>query len=580
MKMAISRPVLALGIAFSAALMMPQQASAGTNELKAIATQLNGGTLPPGTGTKPPTPQQLIDFIKTKTSLEIANATIAAIQAKPTTAAALAGEALKHADEAGFGDVFGQRLNANQGTLAAIYGTPATKAKFIGTAAKNAATGSAPYSEHLLGFADELTGTNQEAYDAAKSASSSKTAVGLIVASRTLDADIDTDAERLDLAQKALLPKNATTGGQGLSAVQDVARYVSDSVAPADVDAFARNLAATSITVGTKTTQPLLTKVVDIVTGTVAATPSQARNITIAMFDGDNLTTPTTVYLATVKNVSKLATNLGLVADAEEVSLVAYELGQRVGDINPTTKKVVGIKQSSVVGIAKSLVSGLALRPSNASVADNAVRNSRSNRLDEIGEVGAYLLAGIKDLQDFQGIDPKTNLPYTNDAKGQKALTAAAKRAAALVTSLIKTIITASASVHRDIATAPPTNVKITKVKDAAFQQTVADDAAGSIAQTIRSLQSAINGTVFNTIRDALLAATAGTKIGGKTLGPIVQAALISGINGTANGNPAPGGTTQPFHIYEDGTNLDLAQGPVLTPAGNVTEPETDIRTR
>lgn len=577
---ALRRSTLILAAALGSILLTPHEASAGTTELKALATQLNGGTLP-STDLN-----ALAAFIKSKTSTEVANAVVALIQLKPTAAAAYAGEALKRADDSDFGTVLGQTLNANAATLPSIFNavpgdavkTAAAKAKFIGTSAKNAATSTGAFAEWIDEFARELTATNQEAYDAAKSATASKTAVGLIVASRTLDPALNTDALRLDLAQKALLPKNVTTGGQGLTAsAQEIARYVGDAVAPINVPQFTRDLTATSVTIGTKTTQPLLAKLPLIVTGTATSNPSVASNIVDAMFDGvnppANLTIPTasatSLFLATVKNATKLATGVGFIADAEQVQAVGVALGSRIGLMTTDTgkTKIVGIKQTSVSTIAKSLVLGLTTRPGRNLATNNG--DNRANRIDEIGEVGAYLLNAIKNLPVFQGKDTAGN-PLT----GTK-LTAAGKQATALVTGLLKTIITSSAKLHRDVAGTEIGTQKATLVKTPTFQAQVADDVAGSVGLTLFSLQGAIDPNIFMAIKLALTTdPKIGTKIAGssktpynidgtpRTIGDLVKNALAIGINNTGNVS----------QIFEDGTTGDFID--VINSA------ETDIRSR
>jgi len=580
--LAFRRSTLVLSIALGSLFFTPARASAGTAELKALATQLNGGTLP-STDLN-----ALKLFIKSKNSTEVANAVVALIQAKPTAAAAYAGEALKRSDDSDFGTVLGQALNANAGSLPSIFNafpadpvkTAATKAKFIGTSAKNAATSTDAFAEWIDEFARELTTTNQEAYDAAKSATASKTAVGLIVGSRTLDPALNTDALRLDLARKAVLPKNTTTGGQGLTAsAQEIARYVGDAVT--DPAAFAHDLTNTSVTIGTKTTQPLLVQLPAIATGTATSNPSVASNIVDALFDGVNppanlvvsTASATPLFLAAVKNAAKLATSVSLVADAEQVQAVGVALGARIGVTTTDTGKVkiVGIKQTSVSAIAKSLVLGLTTRPGRNLVTNNG--DNRTNRIDEIGEVGAYLVNAIKNLPVFQGKDTAGN-PLT----GTK-LTAAGKQATALVTGLLKSIISSAAKLHRDVAGFELGTQKGTLVKTPSFQATVADDVSGSVALTLFSLQGSIDATIFNAIKAALTTdAKIGTKIAGSskatfrvdlndpmahTIGDIVKNALALGINNSGNASL----------IFEDGT---IAANAVDV----VNSAETDVRNR
>jgi hypothetical protein len=568
-----SRPALVLVTAIAGLLSTPHQASAGIAELKAIATQLNGGLPPAGATTE----ALLRAFINTKTSAEQSAAVIALMKAKTSAAAAYSGEILKSSNKSDFGTVFGQALNADQANLGFIFGTTldpvknaATKAKYIGTAAKTAATGKGAFSEWIDEFAHQLATTNAEAYDAAKSAAASKTAVGLIVASQTLNGRNNSDALRLDLVRRALLAKNAVLGGtgtpgQGLTAsAQEIMRYVGDAVSEATIPQFTRDLVSTSVTIGTKTQQPLLKSLPSIVTGAATSNSATAASIVNSVFDySTNQTIPAAtinpVFATAVKNASKLAATVSLVADAEQVQALSVTLGTRVGltntDLGKT--KVVGIPQTTVAAIVKGLVLGLTNRPTTAS---NISGDTRANRIDEIGEVGAYMLNAIKNLPDFQGKDI-----FGNPLIGSK-LIAAQKKSASLVTTLIKTIISSSSKVHVSAAQGEfikPDSKGLNKAP--VFQAAVADDAAGSIAQTIRSIGAGGFGPgVFDAIKTALTNPKIGTTLGGKANAATVNAALNTGFNTPAVANL----------IYEDGT---IAANAI---EGTLNQPETDKRNR
>ncbi len=560
MKTPRPRSILMLGLFSGALLFTAQTSHAGTAELKTLCTILNGGT--------PLTTKDVnvMDaFLKSKSATEVSNAVVTAIQAKPTAAAAAAytGEALKRSEESNYGTVLGQTLNANQGGLGIIFNpfpgnatkNAQAKAKYIGTSAKLAATGASPFAEWIDEFAFQMTASNQEAYDAAKSATASKTAVGLIVSSRsTYDPNIDTDAERLDLATKALLPKNTTTGGQGLTASSlEISRYVGDSTT--DPASFAHDLTATSVTIGTKTTQPLLGQEVSIVTGTVTSNPTVAGGIVTKMFDlpsapPSSLIIPTSqvtnLFKNTVKNASKLASKLAPVADIEQVEAVGVALGTHIG-LNTTDTgktKLVGINQSKLAAIVKGLVVGIATRPTKDVSHVNG--DTKANRIDEIGEVAAYVLNSIKNLPIFQ-----------TDSTSNRS------KAASLVKTLLKTVVTNSAKFYSDNAAA--LNPKKAVIKDITFQASVADDSAGSVGLTLFSLQGSINPLIFAAIKDGLIKGA--NSIAGKTLGPTIIAALNAGLT---NGN---NGVFPASVIYEDGTiaanALDI-----------VNSAETDARTR
>ncbi len=562
----LSRPVLILVAAIAGLISTPYQASAGVAELKAIATQLNGGTAPFGATTE----AQLRTFINTKTSAQQSAAVIALMKAKTSAAAAYSGEILKSSNKSDFGTVFGQAIVTDQVNLGFIVGTPTIKAKYIGTAAKTAATGSGAFAEWIDDFAHVLATTNADAYAAAKSATASKTAVGLIVASQTLNGRNNTDALRLDLARRALIAPNAVLAapgapGQGLSAsALEISRYVGDAVSAGTIAQFTRDLVATTAFVGTKIQQPLLKSLPSIVTGAATSNSASAASIVNSVFDyNSNQTIPTAtlnpVFTTAVKSASKLATSVALVADAEQVQAVSVTLGTRVGLTNTDAgkTKVVGIAQTSVAAIVKSLVLGLTNRPV---VATNISGDVRTNRIDEIGEVGAYMLNAIKGLPDFQGKD------LAGNALTGSKLIAAQKKAVALVTTLIKTVISSSSKVHVTAAQGEfikPDSKGLNKAP--VFQAAVADDAAGSIAQTVRSIGTLGFGPgVFDAIKAALSNPTIGAKLGGKTNATAVNAALNTAFNNTTLANS----------IYEDGTITANAI------EGTLNQPETDKRNR
>lgn len=542
-----------LGMFSGALLFSANPTHAGTAELKTLTTILNNGVpkLPSDTAS-------LDAFLKSKSATEVANAVVTAIQAKPTNAAAAAayaGEALKRSEESNFGTVLGQTLKTQQANLAIIFKDTASKTKFVGTSSKNAATGTSPFAEWVDEFAFELTASNQEAYDAAKAATASKTAVGLIVSSRsTYDPSIDTDAERLALAQGALLPKNATLGavvGQGLTASSlEIARYVGDSTQLPEN--FAHDLTNSSSTSGTKTSQPLLAQEVLIVTGTVTSNPTVAGAIVNKMFDlavapGSDLLilTPqvTNLFKTTVKNASKLATKVAPVADIEQVEAVGVALGSHIGlsTADSGKTKLVGINQSQLAAIVKGLVTGIATRPTAKGGVNG---DNRTNRVDEIGEVAAYVLNSIQNLPVFH-----TDTPANR------------KTAATLVKTLLKTVITTSAKVYSDAAAA--LNPKKAVIKDISFQTLVADDASGSLGLTLNKLQASFNANIFAAITTGLI--SGGNAIAGKPLGPTIIAALGVGLA------PTPANKAETY--YEDGTQANLA-------FDNINGPETDARSK
>lgn len=519
-------------------------AHAGTKEINAILAELPSGKT-----------------IQTATNAELSKAVrdayadAANSKLKPENIAA---EALKGANTAaqiGFQlaqDILNDLSNQTIASTGLYPKIAANVQKFVGLASKGAATGTGADASQIQDWARVFitqtpeAGRNNDAILMAKSASGSPTAQGAIMGGRALigDASIDTDVERAGLVNQAITAKLS-------GAVQQMAQYVGDYAN--DPGKFAAGLTALG-----KNTSHL----VKIVTGTTTSNSTRASEIVNEMFipggTGDTTTSP--VYLATVKNSSKLAKNLGLIADTEEVSQMAVELGKRVGTTVIGTNgkpKVVGIPQSKVNGLATALVTGLTTR-SNASARPNE-DVSRKNRLDEIGEIGGYMLAAIKGLPVFT-VNSPANL----------------KGAPNLIVGLMKTIISASAKVHRDAATGeaviPP---KGTTVKAPIFQGIAAEDLAGTIALTLRTLEGDIDDSIYAAIKAVLTADGIGKKIAGgsstlitvdgvaRTIAAHVEAALDAIL---LDPELNLGVLDTKYMKYENGT------------VSNVNDPETDIR--
>ena len=558
----LSRSVLILGLAFTSLLAMPEQAQAAKNEILAIANKLPGGAT--------------TDVETAKTRIGAANtadlsaATIAAIGDAANiklNPAIIAGEALKGAGSsaAGIGtklatDVLAN-LNNTNGTFPKILSNVQS---FTGDAAEIAATGTAKNDfaanpTYIPDFAAVIitrasvapASYNTEALLIAQFATKSTTAIGAILGGRTLNADLDTAQERIDLAKQGLADKKLT------KASQQIAQYVGDDVVN-DTEAASFALAVVKGNNNAASTKDNNTKyIVQIATGTSTSNPAAGSGVVNALFDGvtANLNVATSAispfFSATVKNSTKLASSVSVVADAEQVQGIAVSLGTRIGLTNQepgsTKVKVVGIAQSEVSALAKAHVLGLTNRPTIRTTdptptATQMVRNSRANRTDEIGEIGAYLLNAIKGLPVFQ-VDSKAN--RTNAPK----------------------LITSSAKVWSDAQFALTGNAEKSIVKDAVFQAGVADYASGDIALTLRSLKAKnmINEQIYNAIVAKLQ--TSSNSVAGKTLGPTVLAALNAGLTNGMNGS------FQASAIYEDGTIAENA-------FEGITGAETDKRNR
>jgi hypothetical protein len=539
---------LTLGLALATAA----QSQAGNADIIAIGNQLGA----PLTGTTAQKVAEAITRIEAANDAQLSTATVDAMKANPSlNPATIAGESLKLAVTATqIGSTLATAVLAESAaTLPKVFSNIQS---FIGKSSATAATGSTADPSEIADWVEvfiERPGVvdrNADAILIAKFSLNSVTAIGEIFQGRAQVGDLTTDAALAQLANNAIIDPKLKKAAQQIA--ENVGEFAADAsvfaVATAGVDALA--------------------SLAPIVTGVTVAQPGEASEVVDAMFVNNNVSSA--VFAAAVKNSTTLAKNLGLVADAEEVGQVAAELGERVGLLN--AGKVVGIKQTSINAIIKGLVTGLATRSNAAATAE---QNTRLNRIDEIGEVGAYLMNAVTSLPDFKGLS-NTNTPLT----GAK-LNAAANRAANIVKGLLKTAIKAALKVHRDIATAPPTNPKTTLAKDTLFQATVADDISGSVAQTLRILNNNaayFDDTVFAKIvatltkTNASNAPLAGKAIAGgakatfnvgdgeKTIAQLVQDALAAGLNGTNNA----------FDIYENGTD----------PALGLVDLETDFRSR
>jgi hypothetical protein len=514
------------------------QGHAGTKEINAIVAKLPAGKT-----------------IASATDSELSQAVVLAIadqiniRLNPAT---IAGEALKGAVTAtNIGNALATQILAALATPAGTTGTfpkiAANPQKFVGNASATAATGTLPNPEQIPAWAAVFIAQkaeidrNLEAITIAKAAIKSKTAVGAVTGGRTLNPDLDTDDERIAFANQALaqLGKSA----------QQIAAYVGQ--AAADSPYFASLLTAAST--NTK-------YVVQIATGTTSTNPTDASDIIEALFASDNIAS--LVFKATVKNATKLATNVSKVADAEEVGQIGETLGARVGLIDPITTKVVGIKQSTVNAIAKGLVLGLTTR-ATAGLA----LNSQFNRRDEVVEVGAYLLNSIKGLPVF-------NVSSTANQKG----------AANLIIGLMKTIVTNSLKVYSDTPTKPSKPVQ----SNPQFKAIVAEDLAGTIGLTLRFLQSSFDPAIFAAVQTALLNPNIGAKIAGKSKTTYTVdgqtktlAAFITDALNTVLSDAEANLTTldTKYAKYENGTNPVYAQGIFNDPTrGPINDAETDIR--
>ena len=480
MKKRLPTSILAFCMA-AGGILIPPDAFAGPKELALLNAKLG--------------PKNLANA----TADEIAIAVDAAISENLTNKkikiGAIAGEALKGAADQDAGSAIGGKLAANP-AFAGIINTIAADA------AVNATTGTGADGSLVPDFIEQIVGDNLQATTiAAAAAKKSKTAIGAIIGGRAQE--IATDGGRIDLANQSIANTKLSGGAQSIT------QYVGNSLTAAtSIASFASTLASAK--------PEFLTS---IAPGAVASDPSQARNILDALFTGVTAS-------AAANSASRLAAGMSLAAGTEQVEQMAESFGLQIGS-------GTSVKATSINAIAKALIEGIIKRPTY-SIADTV-----ANKMDEIGEVGAYLLAGAINNPDFDKI-------VRNKGK-----------AASIVTSLIKTIITAA----KDKAN--PT-----------LQIAIARDVAGSIALTLKSLGATpyTSSTIYDqivatltnptTARKILGARLAKQTVAGTPLGTLVATALADGI-GNLNGADGK---------YEDGTITedDLP--------GQVVDPVTDIR--
>jgi hypothetical protein len=392
----------------------------------------------------------------------------------------VAGEALKGAgsNAPDAGSKIAAKVKANSAV------TVANAFQVAADAAKTAATGKAPNLTQVPTFEQLFATTVPDAIAIANKVKTVTSAVGAIIGGEALN--LSGDAAKLGLANSAL--------HQGLAgSAQSISQYVGLTVT--DTANFARNLSDQNIP-----------STIKITPGVVAADPTHASNIVSAIVNDVSLS-------SVLKKAATLATNVAKVADIEEIRRVGEVLGAKIA--------TSAIPISQLNAIAKGLVAGISGKPTTTTGANRQV-----NKIDEIGEVGAYLTNAIATNTAFQG---------TTAQAGTKA--------ANLVINLLKTIVARSKS-----------NV------DVALQTLVAPDVSGSVALTILNLdqKNLISQTVADAIKAALLKPATGKTIGGS--------ALAASINAAINLVYTPGSDT---HKFEDGTNAIV---------GALNDPESDDR--
>jgi hypothetical protein len=469
----LRKTILTIAVAGATLALSPSHAFAGATEKAKLEASLGKS-------------------IDQATTNELLAAVQNVITANPgLNAGVIAGEALKGANSttaADFGTELGQRID---NATISVGDVP----KFAGKAAKTANTGKLPNGSKVEAFAAAIfanDGDNTAALAAAKVAIGSKSAAGQIIGGRATG---KTDAAIEDLLASMLADKSLRSG------LQASFQFAGDE---------ADNIRQLAIDVASETGG--LKQIKAIAPGAAAGQPVKADDIL------DGLITNVVTRATTLSLATKLAGSMSVVADTEVVTDMAITFG---GELNGGN-----IKFSKLTSIAKNLTKGLVLKPAIPSQEATHGRDSLVNKLDEIGEVAAYLFNAVASRPEFDSV----------------------KKTPALVVKIIKTII------------------KTAKIKSVpSFQLEAGDDVAGSVAQTIVSLNlqptSPFAAGVFDAIKAKLLNPKTAKSIGGK------NSALVAAIsNAFTRAFGLTAGTA-----YEDGTHPEFL-------GVELTVPETDLR--
>lgn len=444
-------------------------AQAGPAEIKLLNTQLNGGV---------PTTANLI---ATATSAQLADAVIAVINANPkVNAGTIAGEALKGAGSNAT-DAGPQVANA---VIAAFpggsipFGTKTLSFQaFAAQAIKTTSTGKGLTVAQVPGFTAPFVANDSETISLALLVKASKPAAGAVFNGRA--AELNNDTEKQTLANLAL-------GTTTLAAVvQEIAAGVSATVS--DSVAFTTSLL---------TNPANLKNVLKIVPGIATGKPTDAGAVVDASF---NVFVAQGTSSPIVKGAALLAKSVGAVADIEQVQRVGVAIADRIGAAGNQV-----VKYSQLNSIATTLAKAIVSKPLAVTGP-----NRNANKVDELGELAAYMLNAVIVNTDF------LKAPEKN------------------VVAFIKAIITGAKSTYG------PSVLDVTSY------------VVGSVAATIQNLPVNTPGRagILATLQNPATAKT----IGGTALAGIVTEAINNGIAGTGT--------------FENGT--DAATGAITDPETN-----------
>jgi hypothetical protein len=414
----------------------------------------------------------------------------------------IAGEALKNAGSNAIepGDDLALALKS-----AAPSVDPNTLAK---DAIKRAGSGKDLNVAQVPEFSQEFQTDNLSTYTLAKLVLSTKPGTGAVIGGRA--AELATASLQEQLVNGALASKK--NGGASLgAAATDITKWTV-MVAVGDTAVLTNNIAGANVTLASK-----------IGTGGVAGDPTNGGDIVDALLKNASLPKLKT-------GISPFITSVGKVADIEEMSKIAIAVGTQVAT---PAGKTTAIKFSAANGVVKALAKAIVAKATTNTSVTNP--NSWENKQDEIGEVAAYMVGKILNAATVQG---------TGGGKPQVT----AKNAGAKILAIIVSAVNATKPKKVQTAAGP------------SFYSDVAQDVAGSVAETLGALRdlpgSVIEDEFFDIIKAFLVKKV--NNIGGKANGPAVLAAI--------NAAYAPGADLH----FEDGT---------LLPNALVSDyPETDFR--
>lgn len=338
MKSALPRTTfLAIGIAAAGLILTPSASFAkDTKELAALKTALSalGGGTDIVTADPDLLAQAVVNAKTSNAKLKLGN---------------IAGEALKYNTNDPGDEIAAQVI--------ATVVAPADRQVVAADAAVRATTQVGANPTNVPDFESFFVDTNADAQTIARRAVKSNTAIGAIFGGRALD---------LGTTGELIIAGNLGIQDPKLKkAAQQIAQFVGDA-APGNVEAtqFAVGLAAANTT-----------QIQKIAVGVTTSNPTAAGAIIGGLLDN------TTTKLGTVKIAPKIAKAVGIVADIEQVQVMASSLAGF-------------ISSKQAISTVKALVQGISARDSKVSVNGTGAL-SLVNKSDEVGEVLAYFVAAL-----------------------------------------------------------------------------------------------------------------------------------------------------------------------------------------